>query len=67
MYFDLSAMLMAYLTYEAYLNFLGTRVTPSDWENEREFFRKAPYKGTEGKLKRMGLRGLVWVIFREFR
>ena len=50
-YFHMSAMLMAYLTYEAYINFLGERLAPDEWAKEREFFRKEPYQGIEGKLK----------------
>lgn len=52
-YFDLTAMLMAYFTYEAYLNFVGSRVAPDDWAHERAFFAKPPYQGTEGKLQRI--------------
>ncbi len=53
MYFHLTAMLTAYLTYEAYLNYVGERVAPSEWANEKEFFNKDPYKGIEGKLKKI--------------
>ena len=52
-YFDLAAMLMAYLAYEAYLNFVGSRVAAADWADERTFFRRPPYQGTEGKLQRI--------------
>ena len=52
-YFHLTAMLMAYLTYEAYLNFAGSRVAPADWKNERAFFAKPGYWGAKGKLKRL--------------
>jgi hypothetical protein len=52
-YFDLTAMLMAYFTYEAYLNFVGSRVAAVDWANERAFFAKPPYQGTAGKLQRI--------------
>ena len=52
-YFNMTAMLMAYLTYEAYINFLGERFAPDIWVNEREFFSKAPYQGIEGKLKKI--------------
>ena len=38
LYFELSAMLMAYFTYEAYLNFLGERVAPEAWKDERTYF-----------------------------
>ena len=51
-YFHITAMLMAYLTYEAYINFLGDRFARDIWENEREFFTKnKKYRGIEGKLK----------------
>ena len=52
-YFHITAMLMAYLTYEAYINFLGDRFAHETWKNEREFFSKAPYKGIDGKLKKI--------------
>jgi len=51
LYYELTAMLMAYLTYEAYLNFIGDRLFPQIWQDEKKFFNKNPYKGTEGKLK----------------
>jgi len=53
LYFELSAMLMAYLTYEAYINFLGDRLAPEIWKDERNFFNTAPYRGVEGKLKKI--------------
>jgi len=52
-YFHITAMLMAYLTYEAYINFLGDRFARDIWENEREFFSKGMYQGMEGKLKKI--------------
>jgi hypothetical protein len=52
-YFDLTAMLMAYFAYEAYLNFAGSRVAATEWANERAYFRKPPYQGTEGKLQKI--------------
>ena len=42
---------MAYFTFEAYLNFVGSSVEPAAWKNERKFFSKKPYRGTQGKLK----------------
>ena len=51
MYFHISAMLLAYLTYEAYINFLGDRFASETWRDEKEFFSKKPYQGLEGKLK----------------
>jgi hypothetical protein len=49
--FYITAMLMAYLTYESYINFLGDRFAPVIWANEREFFRQEPYRGVPGKLR----------------
>ncbi len=49
-YPDMAACLMAYLSYEAYLNILLSRLDQTVWENEREFFSKGKYRGTEGKL-----------------
>ena len=51
--FYAGAMLFAYFTYEAYLNFLGDRIDYETWKNEREFFGKKPYRGFEGKLKKL--------------
>lgn len=50
-YFHISAMLLAYLTYEAYVNFLGDRFAPETWKEERKIFSEKPYQGLEGKLK----------------
>ena len=52
-YFRLTAMLMAYFTYEAYLNFLGDRIDKDTWAKEKVFFSKHPYRGTEGKLLKL--------------
>ena len=46
----MSSMLLAYLTYEAYINFLGDRFASDVWKNEKAFFAKKPYYGLEGKL-----------------
>lgn len=51
--FDLSTMLLAYFTYEAYLNFVGDRFDPGVWNKEKEFFNQKDYYGIEGKLKRI--------------
>jgi hypothetical protein len=51
MYYCMAGMVMAYFTYEAYLNFVGSRIEPSVWKDERKFFSKDPYRGTQGKLK----------------
>ena len=50
-HFYMSAMLMAYLTYESYINFLGDRFAPEIWAKEREFFVQKAYRGLPGKLK----------------
>jgi hypothetical protein len=42
---------MVYFTFEAYLNFVGSSVEPAAWKDERKFFSKKPYRGTQGKLK----------------
>ena len=52
-YYELTAMLMAYLTYEAYINFLGDRVAPEVWKTERVFFNTDPYRGIAGKLRKI--------------
>jgi len=51
--FHIAAMLMAYLAYEAYLNYVGSRVAPDAWENEQDFFSQTGYRGTEGKLRKI--------------
>jgi hypothetical protein len=50
-YFELSAMLLAYLTFESYINFLGDRLAPEIWKSEKDFFNNSPYKGIDGKLR----------------
>lgn len=52
-YFRMARMVMVYFAYEAYLNLIDPRIDRKAWENEREFFSKSPYRGTEGKLKRI--------------
>lgn len=52
-YFDLSAVLMAYLAYEAYINFVGDRLDPETWKREKVYFNQPEYYGIEGKLKRI--------------
>jgi hypothetical protein len=51
MYYRMAGMVMAYFTFEAYLNFVGSRVEPAAWKDERKFFSKGSYRGTQGKLK----------------
>ena len=38
-YLDLSALLMAYLALEAFVNFLGNIICPELWDDEKEAFR----------------------------
>ena len=52
-YFHLTAMVLGYFVFEAYINYLGEALDKGTWANEREFFSKEPYRGTEGKLKRI--------------
>jgi hypothetical protein len=54
----LVAMVFAFHALEAYLNFVGERLAPEIWENERDYFRSA---GFDGKLRKvMDLVGLPW-------
>lgn len=53
LYFDMATILMAYFTYEAYINVVGKRLDPKAWENEKDFFNKKKYFGIDGKLKRI--------------
>lgn len=52
-YYYFTAMTMAYFCYEAFLNHLLLHIAPEVWEKEKELFSKQPYKGTEGKLKKV--------------
>ena len=54
-------MVFASHTIEAYLNFVGERLAPAIWQDERNYFRKEPYRGLDGKLRKvMELVGLSW-------
>jgi hypothetical protein len=49
-------MLFVYLAFEAYLNYLGPRVCPNEWADERTYFGGdggERYRGTLGKLHRL--------------
>jgi hypothetical protein len=50
---SLVAMVFAFHTVEAYLNYVGERLAPEIWEDERNYFRKQPYRGWEGKLRKI--------------
>lgn len=52
-YFYLGASLLAYLTYEAYINYVGQTLAPQIWDREKEIFSIDPYRGTNGKLKKL--------------
>jgi hypothetical protein len=49
-YDNLVAMVFAFLSLEAYLNFAGARLDPDYWKNERAHFAKT---GFDGKLKKV--------------
>lgn len=49
----LVAMVFAFHTVEAYLNFAGELLAPELWRHERDFFGKEPYRGWNGKLKKV--------------
>jgi hypothetical protein len=49
----LVAMVFAFHTIEAYFNFVGERLAPDVWKDERNFFRKEPYRGWDGKLRKI--------------
>ncbi len=51
-HFDLAAILIGYLSYEAYLNLLVSELEPTVWANEKTFLSSSgKYPGAEGKLK----------------
>jgi hypothetical protein len=57
----LVAMVFGFHTVEAYLNFVGTHLAPEVWQDEQNYFRKMPYRGWEGKLRKvMELVGMPW-------
>jgi hypothetical protein len=53
LYDYLVAMVFAFHTLEAYLNFVGERLAPELWQDERNFFRNEPYRGFDGKLRKV--------------
>jgi len=55
------AMIFAFHTIEAYLNFAGALLDPATWSDERNAFHKEPYRGFEGKLRKvMELASVPW-------
>lgn len=49
----LVALVFAFHTIEAYLNYVGEKLAPEIWEDERNFFHKEPYRGWEGKFRKV--------------
>jgi hypothetical protein len=43
----------AFHTIEAYINFIGGLIAPEIWNDERNYFRKEPYRGWDGKLRKI--------------
>lgn len=57
----LVAMVFAFHTVEAYLNYVGEKLAPDIWADERNYFRKESYRGWEGKLRKvLELVGIAW-------
>jgi len=46
-------MVFAFHTLEAYLNYVGELLAPEIWADERRFFSKRPYRGFDGKLRKV--------------
>lgn len=60
-YPSLIAQVFAFHTVEAYLNYVGERIAPEVWKDERNFFRREPYRGAEGKLRMvLDTVGIAW-------
>lgn len=53
LYDDLIAMVFAFHALEAYLNYIGEHLAPEVWANEREFFQKQPYRGFDGRIRKI--------------
>ena len=51
--FSLVAVTFAFFTLEAYVNFAGLQLEPARWKDEQNGFRKEPYRGWNGKLRRI--------------
>jgi len=52
----LSALVLCSFAFEGLLNYLGEELFSEEWADERQFFRKGPERGTEGKLTFLGQR-----------
>lgn len=51
-YFRLSALLMSYMTFEAFINFSGYILFPEIWENEKDYF-KGKGDNVEAKISKL--------------
>lgn len=52
-YDDLVAMVFALHALEAYLNYVGEHLAPEVWIDERNYFRREPNRGFDGKLRKV--------------
>jgi hypothetical protein len=52
-YPTLVSEVFAFHTIEAYINFVGERIAPEIWNDERNYFHKEPYRGWDGKLRKI--------------
>jgi hypothetical protein len=49
----LVAMVFAFHALEAYLNYVGERIAPDVWKDERDYFSRQPYRGFDGKMRKV--------------
>ncbi len=47
---SIQALLIGFLAFEGFVNFVGLQCYRDVWENEREFFAEGNYRGIEGKI-----------------
>ena len=52
-YDDLVSMVFALHAFEAYLNYVGEHLAPDIWQDERNYFRKEPFRGFDGKVRKV--------------
>ena len=52
-------LILQYLTFEAFLNFLGANLRPKIWKKERQYFNKNAFNGKRGTL------GKFWYLANE--
>jgi hypothetical protein len=59
--FSLVAVTFSFHALEAYVNFAGEHLAPDLWVDEQNSFRKEPYRGWKGKLRKVfELTGVPW-------